>query len=532
MKTLSLFLLPVALFFAFIGCSDSGGGGSGSGGGSTPDVNVNVSVCGDVDGILKCAVERLKEEKWDEAVAYYNAAYEKDNNNLKAIIYSVLANLAKISTDPDVVTLIKDNFGFTNYPNRLNALLSDEWMTEYKEERHDDCYPYDYYSGYVGCPTKYKNVMLPSIETPSWVKGNGSAYNNALLSGNVLTVDNFAISLLANVLDKNLNGVNTLLDNVIDGVFGASYNVAAERLKKLENRKEDRIKLDPYFIKQLKLENIFDEYDQIGWAEVNAILSATLLVKASLEWVQSYDLNTDLNWLKYSWKDDADDVLNHFKKVDAKKLPFNNNFFKTRTGKMTKSKEDYLKAIQGLQSSYASIMSSELYPTKVKDSYATISGGFNKLIDAIKNGSKFYVPKDPTKGNWPASKSGDVVATIDLGKFFTESYFSLQNIFETSDGKPVFYLVKRFSDEGGGASNCFWNEYCPPAPAPEPEPEAIKLGINNYADLISKGGRMLALAINTAKFKAVIDLDEIEIEYLPIGLSGDAAKAVFEKYYK
>jgi len=548
MKSILSLFLPVTLFFAlFIGCSDGGGNSPGSGGGNdngTP--NVNTSKCGDVNGILKCAVEALKKEEWDEAAAYYDAAYERDNTNTEVIIYSVLVNLAKISVDPKMQSLMKEHFGFTTYPNKLNALLSDSWMKDYKD-KYEDCY-WDWNNNWSQqCVTGYDNVSLPVIKTPTWVTGSGSMYNKALLSGNVLSVDNFAISLIANVIDKNSNGFNTLLDDVIDGVFGTSYNLALERLKKLENKKEARVKLDPYFIDELNLEDVFDEHDQIGWAEVNAVLSATLLVKASLEWVQSYDLSTDLNWLRYAWKDDSDDIRNQFSKAPVSKLPFKNNFLNSRPGKMAKSKEDYVKAIQGFQSSYTSIVSSAHYPQKVKDALVTINDGLEKLISAINNGSKFYIPEDPTTGTWPTSKRGDVEATINLGKFFTEGYFSLKNIFETTDdGSPVFYLTYNNYDYDSGYS-ChyelveYWDDYweewdydydlvCEYQP-PKPKKEPVKLTKSNYANLISEGGR-LALVIKTKTFNDIIDEnDDGEPEYLKTGLSQKDAKAVFEKYY-
>jgi len=495
MKTFPLFLLPVALVFAFIGCSDggSGGGGGGGGGGTTPDVNVNVSGCGNsVDGILQCAVNELKKERWDEAVAYYNAAYDKDNNNTKAIIYSTLANLAKISTDPKMASLMKEHFGFTTYPNRLNALLSDSWMKEYENEK------------------------LPAIKTPAWVQGKGSMYNNALLSNNAMSFENWAISLIANVLDKNSNGFNTLLDDVIEGVFGPSYNLAVERLRKLENKKEDRIKLDPYFIDQLDLREFFDEHDPVGWAEVNTILSATLLVKASLEWVQSYNLSTDLNWLKFAWTENTDDVLNRFKSVPVSSLPFKNNFFKERSGKIENSKADYIKAIKGFQSSYTSIIGSDVYPTKVKDSYSTINGGFEALINAIGSDGKFYIPEDPTKGTWPTTKRNDVKATVDLGKFFAPGYFSLEKIFKTNNGNPVFYAKNEVLCAD------YWRE-C--------EPDYKILTKSNYDNLMRDG--RLALAINMGPFNAIFDEedDSESFEYLDIGFDGKVAKALFEKYY-
>ena len=509
------FLLPVALFFCFYGCT------SDIEMNNNPDVNV--PSCGNnVDEILRCAVDELKKDNLDEALAYYNTAYEKDNNNPKAIIYSSLANLAKISTDPKMVALMREHFGFTNYPNKLNALLDDKWMKEYKD-------PYEYcHHSYVNehwveeCVKEYDVVKLPAIKTPDWVKGSGSMYNKALLSGNVMSAENWTISLLANVVDKNSNGFNPLLDDVIEGVFGTSFNLAVERLKKLENRKEDRVRLDSYFIDEFELEDVFDEYDQIGWAEVNAVVSAMLLVKASLEYVQSYDLSTDLNWLKYPWKEDADDALNHFKKVDAKNLPFNNNFFKVRPGKMENSKASYVKAIRGFQSSYSSILKSDLYPEKVKESYATINGGFEELIKAIENGTKFYIPEDPTKGTWPTSKRKDVELTIDLGKFFTPGYFSLQNIFETNGGKPVFYSRHEVSEcEEDDEGWWYWCDY---------SYSYTKLDKSNYAEAMSNGGR-LALGIKMAPFSAIIDERNDNIEHFNIDLKGEAAKTVFEKYY-
>jgi len=501
MKPLFPSLLLTGLFFAFMGCSDGGAGGSGGGGGSSSGSGGGLSQScrtSSVDGLLQCAVNELKKEHWDEAVAYYDAAYEKNNDDAKAIIYSTLANLAKISIDPKVVALMKNHFGFTTYPEKLNALLSDSWMKEYKDE-YEDC-SYNYYNWNYSCTTGYDNIMLPAITTPNWVKGSGSMYNKAILSGNVLSFDNWAISLFANIVDKNSEGLNTLLDDVTDGVFGASYNLAVERLKRLENR-TDRIKLDPYFIEQLDLEDIFDEHDQIGWPEVNAVLSAMLLVKASLEWVQSYDFSIDLNWLKYSWKEDSDDVLNHFRSVDAQKLPFNNNFLKPRSGKMAKAKTDYIKAIRGFQSSYTAIKNGNFYPGKVKDAYNTINGGIDALIAAIDEGKKFYIPEEPTQGTWPTRDRSDVVAIVDLERFFREGYLSLQNIFvTTSGGSPVFYLNK------------------------------VKLTSSNYASLIDNGGS-LQLKLNPTYIEDIRDMNNDIEEYIETGIEGELAKVLFKKYY-
>jgi len=524
MNKIKLALLAVGILLAIaftFSCTSNGSG--------EDDPKVNVETEGkSVEKLLADGVEALKAEKWDEAIAYYDAAYKKDNNDTRAVIYSVLANLAKISTDPKVVSLIKDNFGFTKYPNRLNALFSKDWFEKipnyiaYRYCNGNDCgYWYDEYElewydldkvGYYACnytqggyectlissTPQYDSVYRPFISTPSWIKGGkGSIYNDALFSGNVFNSEAWAISLLANLIDNNSSGLNGLLDGVIDGVFGASYNEAANRLKNLESKKDDRISLDPYFIEKLDLGDVFDEYDKIGWAEVNTVLSAMLAMKASLEWVASYDLSLDLTWLKYTWKDDPADMVSKFKNADASKLPFNNNFLKAHPGKMDIAKADYIKAIEGLQASYTSIQNSELYPEAAKDAYATVNDGFGKLIAAIRDGGKFYIPEDPTEGTWPTADRDDVIATIEIGRFFTPGYLSLQEMFVTEGGKPVFYLNEQ------------------------------KLTKQNYSALIDQGG-YLQLA-----FKAsFINDDGNELpEFIEIGLHRDAAKAVFEKYY-
>jgi len=529
MNKVKLAFLAVSILLATAFTFSCSSGGDDGGGDSNPNVDVDTKGKS-VDDLLADGVASLKAEKWDEAVAFYDAAYEKDNNDTRSVIYSVLANLAKISTDPKVVSLIKENFGFTKYPNKLNALFSKDWFEktpDYIRYWHCDegaCgewygeYEIEWYGldrvGYYDCnygwddyectlissTPQYDSTYLPAIKTPNWVKGEGSIYNDALFSGSIFNSETWALSLLANLLDKNSSGLNGLLDDVIDGVFGASYNEAVKRLKKLESKKEERISLDPYFIEKLELGEVFDEYDKIGWAEVNAVVSAMLAIKASLEWIASYDLNMDLSWLKYAWKDDPADVVNQFKKADASKLPFNNNFLNARSGKMEIAKADYIKAVEGLQASYTSIQSSELYPQAVKDAYATVNDGFGKLIAAIRDGGEFYIPEDPTKGTWPTEDRYDVTAYIDLGRFLTPGFFSLQEMFVTEGGKPVFYLNEEQLTKG------------------------------NYSDLIDQGG-YLQLAFKSSYINKVGDMGEELPEFVEIGLHRDVAKAVFEKYY-
>jgi len=392
------------------GCGPKGGGEDDERNRTEPDVEVDTKGKSSTE-LISLGSSSLKSKKYDEAIAYYEAAFVANNNDTKAIIYSVMAKIAKISTDPKVVDLFKNRFGFSQYPNRLNALLSDDWLKEYPSKYrvwsyyddniekwvywYDDYevnssyypditkvgyyseeYGYDYETGewwsthtFVTSERRYDEgeyySRLPELVTPAWiVGGSDSWYNETLMSNKAHSISTWALLLFANAVDKNTAGLNDVLDELISSVFGGSFVDACDRLKRLENNKNSLVTLDRDFIEALYLDEIIDEYDLIGWPEVNAIISSMICVKASLEWVAAYDWNTNLNFLKYSWKSDGNDFQEHFKNINAKDLPFNNSFLNARPGKMAVAKADFIKAIEGIKASYDAIRNSDLYPTE------------------------------------------------------------------------------------------------------------------------------------------------------------------------
>jgi hypothetical protein len=503
------------------------------------------------DSLILLGNSALRNQMYDEAIGYYETAFEADNNHTKAIIYSTMAKIAKISIDPKVVNLFKNRFGFKDYPNRLNALLSDEWLTKYPDEyiswsHYDDVigewvywydewyvnsdnysdirkvgyyyYNYDYKYVFVSDKPIYEKggeYLLPGLAVPSWVKGGSDSwYNETLISTNKAhSFETWCLLLFANAVDKNTSGLNTVLDELISSVFGASFVDVGNRIKKLENNKTATITLDRDFIEALYLDDIIDEYDLIGWAEVNAIVCAMTGVKACIEWLAAYDWNTDLNFLKYAWKSDENDFYEHIKTIDSKNLPFNNNFLNARPGKMSVAKASFITAIEGIKASYDAILTSDLYPTEVKNAYPTINDGIGKLLYAIKTGGKFYIPSDPTEGNWPTAGGTGVLLGVDMGLFFYEGYFSLKNVFETENGKPAFYA------------------------------DGIKLTTSNYTAAIRDATDYIGLKFKTTTInKIVFDFPELyeEIPELTNGSDGwivgmfppALAKTLFEKYYK
>ncbi|MDR0306357.1 MAG: hypothetical protein LBI42_05900 [Chitinispirillales bacterium] len=446
MRFLSVVAAAVFSTLVFIGCEKSPVGPDDDPG-NVVSPPVDVPVAGKtVSQILDDGHSALKRNQYDTAMAYYEAAYAKENNNPEAIIYSSLAKLALISIDPKVADLFRNRMGFTSYPNRFNALLSSDWLT-------------------------YES-SLPGLVTPSWVsKGNNSIYNGSLING-APSVETWVILLLANLVDKNTNGLNGFLDDMIAAVFGTSFTEVNIRIAKLNvNNSNTKITLNSVFLEALNFENIIGEYDEIGWAEANAVLSFMTGIKASMEWVASYDWNTSLNFLKQVWSDNINDLGPYelINSIDAKDLPFNNNFLKARVGKMDAAKASFIKSVEGLQASYEAISTDSKYPASIKNAYPTLNDGANKLVTAIKNGTVFYISDNPTNGTWPTSGNG-----INMGKLFQPGYFSLQNLFEVdAAGKPVFYT------------------------------EGVKLTKDNYQELLSENG-YAALKVKTSHAAAVV----------------------------
>lgn len=95
--------------------------------------------------LLEEGVELLINQQYDEGIAKIRAAYEKEQND-ETKMYYALSELALISTDESVANIVRNNFGITNYPATLNALINGEWLKEYKRSRKLNIYEIQEYS--------------------------------------------------------------------------------------------------------------------------------------------------------------------------------------------------------------------------------------------------------------------------------------------------------------------------------------------------------------------------------------------------
>lgn len=89
--------------------------------------------------LLNEGIDLLLEQRYDEGVAKIKEAYNKEQND-ETKLYYALAEIATISTDSSVSSIMKNNFGVKNYPSKLNALINGEWLKEYKRGGYEDVY--------------------------------------------------------------------------------------------------------------------------------------------------------------------------------------------------------------------------------------------------------------------------------------------------------------------------------------------------------------------------------------------------------
>lgn len=81
---------------------------------------------------IEAAVELLSvgQPDIDGAIKYFRKAYETEKTD-ETKLYYALAEVASISTDENIVKLLKENFGFEKYPATINALFTNEWLKDY-----------------------------------------------------------------------------------------------------------------------------------------------------------------------------------------------------------------------------------------------------------------------------------------------------------------------------------------------------------------------------------------------------------------
>jgi len=427
--------------------------------------------------LIEIGIDALKGNDFDGAIKYFDQAYAADKNNPAAIVYSTLGRLASIAVNPDVKNLIQDHIGIKNYPGTINSLINpEEWMAEYHHiiwqiycpnpglYNNDWAYWYDinnwwdrefleergcFESGYYQSryyEDFYEFTLIqstpetwtgysPGLDVPSWFE-NVDFYKDTLINvpGNVLkTADTFLYLMLSNFIDRNTNGLNDLLDKLLFSVFGNDFESAYSRIAALN----DSVLIKQDLLKAFGLDKIFEGAQiYIGKAELNLVFAAVRLIKASLEWISSYNFNIDLNFLTSAALWDAPEEFFKSFTPSNDNLPFRNDFLKDRkNNRMAQSKTNFTKALDDAIEAYNFWISEAGYlPSAIKnelEEFAWARDEAVKLKESIEGGSSFSYSDEK------------ISISVNFDKFFTSGQLSIDKLIETSgfgsNIKPVFY---------------------------------------------------------------------------------------------
>jgi len=283
--------------------------------------------------------------------------------------------------------------------------------------------------------TYYKKAMFPTLSVPEWFKN--SKFNNY-----------FGELLLANILNGNTKGLNAALDDLYNVLFSTEYEDACKKIDAVTGS----VKIPSRVIEDFGLTEIVgDTSVKLGKAELALIKTSFNILKATIEYAQSYNLNSDLSFLKFDWadKDAAMKVFEKYLRYDASIDPLANGFMSQRSPeKMAASKEHFASAVSDLIAAYDDILKNTTdYPTALTDvlnEYKVLREGAVQLKAAIADGGKFYIPEtDGLPASWPASGS----LYIDIGKLFDASNFALKNFIKNTNGKTRVYLLQLKYDQ-------------------------------------------------------------------------------------
>lgn len=270
-----------------------------------------------------------------------------------------------------------------------------------------------------------KSEKAPSFNLPDWLK-DSEHYKDTLVKS-TQTASSIQILLLGNLIHCNPNGANELVDNIL-----TVFNEKFENAKKITaSMSENSVLIPSKVISALCLDEALGDYSiRVGKAELNVLISSLQILKATFQWLSSYDLSANISSLKVLFNDNQNN-LELIRKIGTEKsLSVRNE------NAMAASKQTFIESIEILNNSYEYLVSSASeYPQVAKDEVKRygnfICTAANKLKTCINDGSIFYIPaENPFETlEWNATESNSTFG-IDMGKLFTPGYFS--NIFEKS----------------------------------------------------------------------------------------------------
>ena len=430
---------------------------------------------------LTLAKDMLSVGNYDLAFSYFESAYQADNANKEAIVYSTLGKLAGILIDPAVRPVLKQ-INLAVVGNTLNEWFCD---TEWMQGKTDNARWYAYYVPDMDDGSTAKDGSLrydPNsdrqyYDTGAWLPRLGYPRNFPTGGFNNYNITHASVNnsqetfrwfwdalLLYNLIGNNENGINNLLADVNNKIFGSAFEEAASRYAKLSF--QDNVALHPRLKSRFHLKDFYGPSDMmIGKAELDLIFSMLRSVKAGIEFLAAYDWEMDTRMLRINGVAADFGMKEIFEKIVynidleisntgsraflSRLLPLRNHFLKDKNnGMMPKAKNDLVKAVTTAKAAYAYYSGSTSHITtegeaNLASDWAWADDLFTKLQNGLNSGGNFYFSMELPRGqpSWYDATSGKY--GLNLAQFFTPGSLSIDRLLVTEgNGQyPVFYKL-------------------------------------------------------------------------------------------
>jgi hypothetical protein len=428
----------------------------------------------DSAGLIESGRAHLSTGQYDSAVSFYEKAWEKDNTNPEAILYSSLGKLASLLLDTDVSSILSGHLHFSTVPGSLDDWICDE---DFWGGLDSDRWWMDW------DPDPGKEANWPKIY--SRFSGFVSPFGDFPIAQAEATRQKFKNLIFWGLISSNTGGLNGFLKQVNQYIFGEKFEAAAARAAsmpadaqvELNSQLKNRFKLGDYF------EADGDGKIYIGKAELDYIFAYLRAIKAFFEFLTAYDWTIDLRpWLTSQIKTDdgLDDILDKmFRLADTylrdatywqdgatvqRILPFKNNFLKIRSASYLESARAGLKNAAAMAHTSLEYwfgaggsFTTSLFNSTAQSNYLWVRQAVSGAKTALESGGDFYFPQELPQSQagsyWPSAGTtdgayGTKIYAVNINRFFTPGVFSPMNLIVSELGgrAPSLFKIDWYPD--------------------------------------------------------------------------------------
>ncbi len=348
------------------------------------------------------------------------------------------------------------------------------------------------------------SILLPRLEVPGWATGMITDAGIPGQDASHLSINMYPLILAINIVNRNPNGLNSLIDGVLKSAFGSRLTTAIDMIDALPDTAAVAIPKDIIEAYSGSLYPLPAEI-KINKAELKAFASSVQVVKSFVQLLASYNLDYPLSFLKTNWlSSDASATMldSLFKQQNPIALGFMSN---RSTSMRSTAKNTMLTALTAAEESLQIIINNW-------DNSLYISGMTGGTMNSFDPAYKTYVQQSKTMiGTLKDSISGATTLYVNPGALMGGN---IEQLLSTQSGsgiplKPsvlydtdIFNISKLLECTGTSTGT-------------GTAPEGIKiLGVtvdvngNLFCEKAQKGNEydMLAVSINYSFYRQFIDI--------------------------